>query len=206
MEDTLRLASFTSFIFSKKRQILLETYFLSLCIFIFVLDTPHGMQDPSFLTRDQIWALSSGSSVHGGPIRHNWAINTFTYPPYYSWSRLTTQKERKQTMRAAGEINLVIFSRFRQPWKIGTQENGWHAFTAPCRGHDSGLDLIHLIRLEVQQTKNMLLCEILCYTKLLFLQAGMENDDHFIIYLSTLLMPFKRLRASCPIISSTLPF
>ena len=163
------------------------------------------MQDPSFLTRDQIWALSSGSSVHGGPIRHNWAINTFAYPPYYSWS-LTTQKEIKQTTRAAGETSLVTSSRFRQPWKIGTQENGWHAFTAPCRGHDSGLDLIHLIRLEVQQTKNMLLCEILCYTKPLFPQAGMETDDHVMISLSTLLMPFKGIRAYCPTASSTPPF
>ena len=88
--------------------------------------------------------------------------------------------------------------RFRQQWKTGTQENGWQAFTAPCAGHYSGLDLIHLIRSEVQQTKkHAALWNSLSYTKLLFSQAGMENDDHFIIYLSTLLMPLKRIRASC---------
>ena len=61
MEDTLWLASFFYF-FEKEADITRDLFFITLHFKIFVLDTPHGMQDPSFLTRDQIWAFCSESS------------------------------------------------------------------------------------------------------------------------------------------------
>ena len=42
------------FFFQKEAGITRDLSFYHSVFFIFVLDTPHGMQDPGFLTRDQI--------------------------------------------------------------------------------------------------------------------------------------------------------
>lgn len=125
-----------------------------------------------------------------------------SYLPTTLFLKLPDHSERgiKQTTRTTGEMKEAWWSfhyldnnRRQEPKRMA----GRH-LEHLAQGITQVWIWSHLIRLEVHQTKkHAALRNSLSYTELLFLQSGIENDDHFMIYLSTVLMPFKRIRASC---------